>query len=85
MTNIGEKAIPNFLSYLITTVPVVEPPVPEVVAWVVVDVAQSPPSKWHSVLFECNIMEMTLYVDNKNSTQISRIYFFSSIFSSLQL
>jgi len=28
-------------------------------------------NKWHSVLFECNIMEMTLYVDNKNSTQIT--------------
>ena len=64
MTNIGEKAISilegnlnSDLSYLITTVPVVEPPVPEVVAWVVVDVSvvQSPPSKWQSVLFASSL------------------------------
>ena len=64
MTNNGEKAISNLagnlnsgLSYLITTVPVVEPPVPEVVAWVVVDVfvVQSPPSKWQSALFDSSL------------------------------
>ena len=37
-------------------------------------------NQWHSVLFEYNIMEMSLYVDKKNSTKTSRTYFFYPVF-----
>ena len=37
-------------------------------------------NQWHSVLFEYNIMDISLYVDKKNSTKTSRTYFFSPVF-----